>query len=244
MSTASAVLMRIRSRRRSVSSAASLIVRPPPALGRVRPVVLVVDPVRLVELDGETGCRGAERALPRLALLPDEASGQVDVDDVVLACDRVLQSFAAGFAHTLDAERALAPAALDGDRGLHESDDLERRSEQLPREPAELAGENLRERLDLLVGRGGVDDERPTAVTLVDGLGPHGDHAALHAREVDVATAPRRHRHADERAAAAVLRVREAAEVTATAEVAVAEFVTLAAHLPTSFRRRRHGHLR
>src|SRR5918995_5722329 len=137
MSTASAVLMRIRSRRSSVSSAASLIVRPPPALGRVRPVVLVVDPVRLVELDGETGCRGAERALPRLALLPDEAGGQVDVDDVVLACDRVLQRVATPLAHAFDAEAALAPSAVDGDLRLDEAHHLERGPEQLPRQPAE-----------------------------------------------------------------------------------------------------------
>src|SRR5438445_215057 len=100
-----------RSRRSRASSAASLIVRVRTASGGVRPVVLVVDPVRLVELDGEVGGRRPERALAGLALLPDEAGGQIDVDDVVLARDRVLQGFAAPLAHAVDAERALAPAA-------------------------------------------------------------------------------------------------------------------------------------
>ena len=163
---------------------------------------------------------------------------------MVLTRDGVLQGIATPFAHALDAKRALAPTALDGDLCLHETDDLEGRPEELPWQPAELAGENLGERLDLLVGGGGIDDEGGLAVALVDRLGPHEDGGALHAREVDVAAAPLRHGEADERAAAAVLRVGEAAEVTATAEVAVAEFVPLAAQLPTGLRRGRHEHLR
>src|SRR5207249_3676188 len=82
-----------------------------------------------------------------IALLPDEASGQIDVDDVVLARDRVLQSITAALAHAVDAKRALAPAALDGDLLFQESDDLEGRSEQLPRHPTELPGEDLGQRL-------------------------------------------------------------------------------------------------
>src|SRR5437867_12636332 len=104
-----------RSRRSRASNAASLIVRVPVASGGVRPVVLVVDPVRLVELDGEVAGRRPERAQPRLALLPNEPGGQIDVDDVVLARHRILQCIAAPLAHAVDAERALAPAALDGD---------------------------------------------------------------------------------------------------------------------------------
>src|SRR2546428_5166391 len=168
VSAASAAPTMTRSRRSRASSAASLIVRVRTASGGVRPVVLVVDPVRLVELDGEVGGRRPERALAGLALLPDEAGGQIDVDDVVLARDRVLQGFAAPLAHAVDAERALAPAALDGDLLFQESDDLEGRSEQLPRHPTELPGEDLGERLDLLVGGGGVDDEGRLAGGLVD----------------------------------------------------------------------------
>src|SRR5438046_5330327 len=159
VSAASAAPTMTRSRRSRASNAASLIVRVPVASGGVRPVVLVVDPVRLIELDGEVGGRRPERALPGLALLPDEAGGQVDVDDVVLARDRVLQGVAAPLAHALDAERALAPAALDGDLLLQEAGDFKGGSEELPGHSAELAGEDLREGLDLLVGGGGVDDE-------------------------------------------------------------------------------------
>src|SRR5437773_9072489 len=244
VSAASAAPTMTRSRRSRASSAASLIVRVPAASGGVRPVVLVVDPVRLVGLYGEVGGRRPERALAGLALLPDEAGGQIDVDNMVLARDRVLQGFAAGFAHALDAKRALAPAALDGDLLFQQTDDLEGRSEQLPRHPTELPGEDLGQRLDLLVGGGGVDDKGGLAVALMNRLGPHEDPGALHAGEVGVAAAPPRHREADERAAAAVLRIREAAEVAATAEVAVAELVTLPAHLPTGLRRGRHGYLR
>src|SRR2546427_1574691 len=244
VSAASAAPTMTRSRRSRASNAASLIARVPAASGGVRPVVLVVDPVRLIEFDREAGGRRPERALPCLALLPDEASGQIDVDDVVLARDRVLQSITAALAHAVDAKRALAPAALDGDLLFQESDDLEGRSEQLPRHPTELPGEDLGQRLDLLVGGGGVDDEGGFPVALVNRLGPHEDPGALHAGEVGVAAAPLRHREADERAAAAVLRIREAAEVAATAEVAVAELVTLPAHLPTGLHRGRHGHLR
>src|SRR5207247_2564652 len=202
-----------RSRRSRASNAASLIVRVPVASGGVRPVVLVVDPVRLIELDGEVGGRRPERALPCLALLPDEASGQIDVDDVVLARDRVLQSITAALAHAVDAKRALAPAALDGDLLFQESDDLEGRSEQLPRHPTELPGEDLGQRLDLLVGGGGVDDKGGLAVALMNRLGPHEDPGALHAGEGGVAAAPPRHREADERAPAAVRRIRDAAGV-------------------------------
>src|SRR5437016_10774373 len=85
VSAASAAPTMTRSRRSRASNAASLIARVPVASGGVRPVVLVVDPVRLIELDGEVSGRRPERALPCLALLPDEASGQIDVDDVVLA---------------------------------------------------------------------------------------------------------------------------------------------------------------
>src|SRR6188474_2755188 len=123
MSAASAAPTMTRSRRSRASSAASLIVRAPAASGGVRPVVMVVDEVRLVEVDRETGGRRAERALAGLALLPDESVGQVDVHEMILARDRVLQGIAAGFAHTLDAERALAPAALDGDLLLQKPDD-------------------------------------------------------------------------------------------------------------------------
>src|SRR6266404_1242949 len=98
----------------------------------------------------------AQRALPRFALLPDEAGGQVDVDDVILTRDRVLQSFAAPLAHAVDAERALAADALDSDLRLHEPGDLEGGSEQLPRQSAELAGEDLGEHFDLLVSSAGL----------------------------------------------------------------------------------------
>src|SRR5438132_14077681 len=106
VSAASAAPTMTRSRRSRASNAASLIARVPAASGGVRPVVLVVDPVRLVELDGDTGRRRPARALPGLALLPDEAGGQVDVDDVVLARDRLLQGSAAPPAHARGAERA------------------------------------------------------------------------------------------------------------------------------------------
>src|SRR2546426_8857707 len=87
-------------------------------------------------------------------LLPDEPLRQIDVDDVVLAGDGVLQRIAAPFADALDAERALAAGALDGDLRLHEPGDLEGGPEQLPRQSAELAGEDLGEGLDLLVAGG------------------------------------------------------------------------------------------
>src|SRR5580765_2141827 len=102
MSAASPPPTTTRSRRSRASRAASLIVRAPVASGGVRPVVMVVDKVGLVEVDRETGGRRAERALASLALLPDEPVGQVDVDEMVLASDRVLQGIAAGFAHTVD----------------------------------------------------------------------------------------------------------------------------------------------
>jgi hypothetical protein len=183
----------------------------------------------------------AERALASLALLPDEAGGKIDVDDVIFAIDRILQGVATPLAHALDAERAFTPGAFDGDLRLHETGDLESGPKQLPREPAELAGEDLGERLDLPVSGRGLDDEGGLAVALVDSLGPHEDPGALHAGEVGIATATIRHREADERAAAAVFGVWEAAKVTAATEVAIAELVSLSAHLPTGFRRGRHS---
>jgi hypothetical protein len=50
-------------------------------------------------------------------------------------------------------------------------------SKQLPRQSAELAGEDLGEHLDLPVSRGGLDDEGGLAVALVDRRGPHEDPA-------------------------------------------------------------------
>src|SRR5262249_30623437 len=221
----------------SLSSAASLIACWTAWSGGVRPVVLVVDPVRLVEGDGESGRRSAEGALSGFALFPDEPLRQIDVDDVILAGHGILEDVAAPLPDAFDAEGAPAASALDGDLPLLEAHHLEGRSEQLPRQAAELAGEDLRERLHLLVGGGGVDDASGVAVAFGDRLGPHEDGRPLDAAQVHRTAAPLRHGEADEGLAATVLRVRKPAEVAATPEVAVAEFVATAGHRPSGFRR-------
>src|SRR2546427_6249080 len=153
----------------------------------VGPIELVENPVGFLGTDRHARGGGSEGALAAFTLLPDEACRQVYLSDVVLACHRILQGLAAAFPHSLDAERALLPAFLDGDLGFHQPRDHRRRSQNLPRHAAEGTREDLSERFDLLFGGGWIHHEGDLTIALVDRFRPIVDSGTLHAREVYIA---------------------------------------------------------
>ena len=91
-----------------------------------------------------------------------------------------MKRLAAAFADPFHREGAAAPFALDRDFRFLEADDLEGGAEQLPRQPAKLAGEDLRELLDLPVSRRRVHYEDGLAIPVVNGLRPLDQGGALH----------------------------------------------------------------
>src|SRR5687768_16209622 len=161
---------------------------------------------------------------------------------MLVAGHGVLERIAAALADAFHLEHALAALAFDGDPHLFEADDLEGRPKQLPRHPAQLAAEDLREHANLLVGGRGIDDEDGLAAAVMNRFRPFDDRGALDAVERYVAASALRDVQADMGAAAADLRIGNSAEVAAPAEVTVAELVAVAAHLPLG--RSRHDGLR
>src|SRR5687768_15257522 len=106
---------------------------------------------------------------------------------MIFSGHRILERIAAPLADSLGLEDAFDSAALNGYSCFLESHDGERGSEQLPRHAAQLASENLSERVDLFVGRGGIDDEDAFAVALVDRLGPMEDGRTFNAGQAHLA---------------------------------------------------------
>src|SRR5579859_7275164 len=198
----------------------------------VRPVEVIQNPVGLLGPHGHAARVGPERPLTTLPLLPNKSVWKVDIGQMVLAGDGVLKGVAAAFADALGFEHALGAAPLDRNSGLHQPADFKSRPENLPGHAPQFPGEDLTESFDLLVGRGRLDDEDALAVALMNGLGPGDNCRTLHRREIDVAARAVVDDHSHQGAAAAVLRVGEAAEVAAAAEVTVAKLVAPAFERP------------
>src|SRR5437867_12468761 len=137
----------------------------------------------------------------------------MDLGEVVFARHRVLERIATSLTDALSAERALPSAALDRDLRFHETNNVGRGPQDLPRHAAELAGEDLAQRLHLLIRGSRIHDEGDLAVPLVDRLRPGINAGALHAGEIHVTTLAAADVEPDQGATAAVLGIREPPEV-------------------------------
>src|SRR6185503_11018120 len=151
---------------------------------------------------------------------------------MILAGNRVLKRVAEAFADTLGFEHTLGAGSLNRNFGLHEPSYFKGRSEDLPGHTAQFPGEDLRQRVDLLLGHGRLHYEDALPVAFMNGFGPGDNRRAPYPREIDTAARAALDRHADEGAAAPILRVWEASKVAAAAEVAVAKLVALAFESP------------
>src|SRR6266852_6688145 len=151
---------------------------------------------------------------------------------MVLAGDRVLEGIAAPLADALGFEDALGTAPLDRNFGLHKASDFEGRPENLPGHAPKFPSEDLTEGFDLLLSRSRLHHEDALAPALMNGLGPGNNRRTLHPREIDAAARAAINGHPHEGTAATVLRVWEAAEVAAAAEVTVAKLVAPAFERP------------
>jgi uncharacterized protein involved in tellurium resistance len=92
-----------------------------------------------------------KRSLPAFSLLPDEAFREMDIGEMFLARDRVLKGVTPALTPAFGSQRALPSFTLNRDLRLDEAGDLESGAEDLPRQAAEFAGENVAWCLDLLV---------------------------------------------------------------------------------------------
>ncbi len=130
-----------------------------------------------------------EGPLPALPLLPDEAGVEHDRREVVLAGHRVLHRGAQRLADAGDLEAAVHPVVVQLHLGPHDPGDFEGGAEDRPRQAPELAGEDLGEGTELLVGDRRRHDEDRLAVTIVDRLRPAEDGDGGDVGQVEVAAA-------------------------------------------------------
>src|ERR1700688_1508672 len=144
---------------------------------------------------------------------------------MVLAGDRVLEGVAATLADALDFEHALGTVPLTQNSGLHQPSGFEGRSENFPGHAPEFPSEDLTERFDLLISHGRLHDEDALALAFMNGLRPGDNRRTLPPREIEAAARAAINGHPHQGSAATVLRVWEASEVAAAAEVTVAKLV-------------------
>ena len=106
---------------------------------------------------------------------------------MLLTRDRILESTALGTADTGDVEAAINSVVFNVDGGADDASHGKCRAEDRPRQPTELAGEDLGQAAQLLVGHFRRNDEDCLAVPVVNCLRPIDDGHGVDSTEIDFA---------------------------------------------------------
>ena len=112
-------------------------------LALVGPVELVEDPVAVLEVQVDAFGFNFEASLAAFAALPDETGVEIDRDEMLLTCHRILEGVATGAADAGDVKPAVDPVVFDIDGRAHDAGDLEGGAEDRPGKATELTGEDL-----------------------------------------------------------------------------------------------------